>query len=179
MSRVLLAVDKNMAVWIALAAAVGIMIGAAFVAARPRMRPQALIGGLVVLGLGAVGAGAYAMKEGPHYLKEEAANRPTIELSARDLVFDKKELELPPSGAVIHFANADSQPHNVAIYPSEDQLDSPLFKGAIIPGGGSTDYEIEPIEAGEYYFHCDVHPTMSGDVVVAASEGSPEGAAHE
>ena len=174
MSRVLLAVDKNMAVWIALAAAVGIMIGAAFVAARPRMRPQALIGGLIVLGLGAVGAGAYAMREGPHYLKEEAANRPRIELSAADLAFDKASLEISPSGAVVDFDNADSQPHNLAIYPSEEELESPLFKGAIIQAGQSTEYEIEPIEPGEYYFHCDVHPTMNGDVVVEASAAGSE-----
>jgi plastocyanin len=178
MSRVLLAVDKNMAVWIALAAALGILIGAAFVAARPRMRPQALAGALVVLGLGAVAAGAYAMREGPHYLKEEAANRPRIELSAADLAFDTKELEIAPSGAVVNFDNADSQPHNLAIYPSEDQLESPLFKGAIIPAGGSTEYEIEPIEPGEYYFHCDVHPTMSGEVVVKEPDESSEATAH-
>ena len=178
MSRVLLAVDKNMAVWIALAAALGIVIGASFVAARPRMRPQALVGALVVLGLGAVGAGAYAMREGPHYLKEEAANRPRIELGAADLAFDTKSLELSPAGAVIDFNNADTQPHNLAIYRSEEELESPLFKGSIIQAGGRTEYEIEPIEPGEYYFHCDVHPTMNGEVVVEEGDASSEGAAH-
>jgi plastocyanin len=179
MSRVLLAVDKNMAVWIALAAALGILIGAAFVAARPRMRPQALTGALVVLGLGAVGAGAYAMREGPHYLKEEAANRPRIELGASNLAFDKTSLELSPAGAVIDFDNTDSQPHNLAIYPSEEELDAPLFKGAIIQAGQRTEYEIEHIEPGEYYFHCDVHPTMSGDVVVKEAGAESERTAGE
>lgn len=171
MSQVLLAVDKNTAVWIALAAAIAIVVGAAFVAARPRMSSRAIIGMLTVLGVGAVAAGAYAMREGPHYLKEAAANRPTIELAAAELVFDTQTLELPTSGAIVHFDNADSQPHNLAIYPSEEALESPLFKGAIIPAGGTTDYEIEPIEAGEYYFHCDVHPTMSGEVIVEAGAG--------
>jgi plastocyanin len=174
MSRVLLAVDKNMAVVIALAAAIAILIGAAFVAARPRMRSQTLIAGLVVLGIGAVGSGAYALREGPHYLKVEAANRPRIELSANDLVFDKKALELSPAGALIDFDNADTQPHNLAIYPSADELDAALFKGSIIPAGGKTEYEVGHIEPGEYYFHCDVHPTMSGDVVVKEPEHSAE-----
>ena len=174
MSRVLLAVDKNLAVVIALGAALAILIGAAFIAARPRISSTAVIGLLVVLGIGAVGAGAYAMREGPHYLKEEAGNRPKIELSAKDLVFDKTTLQISPSGAVIDFDNGDAQPHNLAIYPSSDELESPLFKGAIIPGGGRTEYEIGPIEPGDYYFHCDVHPTMSGDVVVKEPDEASE-----
>jgi plastocyanin len=174
MSRVLLAVDKEMAVVVALGTALAILIGAAFVAARPRMRPQALIGALVVLGLAAVGAGAVALKEGPNYLKEEAANRPKLELSAKDLSFDKKALEIAPSGAVIDFQNADTQPHNFAIYPSEDELDKALFKGSIVPAGSKAEYEVPAIDPGEYYFHCDVHPTMSGDVVVKESGESTE-----
>ena len=178
MSRVLLAVDKNMAVVIAMGAAVAILVGASFIAAQPRMRSQTVIGLLTVLALGAVGAGAYAMREGPHYLKEEAANRPKIELSAKDLAFDKKQLQISPAGALIDFQNADTQPHNLAIYPSEDELDTVLFKGAIIPAGGKTEYEVGPIEAGDYYFHCDVHPTMSGDVAVKEPDEASEATAH-
>ena len=177
MSRVLLAVDKNQAVVVALGAALAILIGATFIAARPRMRSSTLVGLLVVLGIGAVAAGAYALREGPHYLKEEAANRPKIELSASDLSFDKKELQLSPSGAVIDFQNADTQPHNLAIYPSEDELDKALFKGSIVPAGGKAEYEVPAIAAGEYYFHCDVHPTMSGDVVVKEPDATTEATA--
>ena len=177
MSRVLLAVDKNMAVVIALGAALAILIGAAFIAARPRVRSATIIGLLAVLGIGAVGAGAYALREGPHYLKEEAANRPTIELSAKDLAFDKKALQISPSGALIDFQNADTQPHNLAIYPSEDELETALFKGSIIPAGGKAEYDVGPIEPGDYYFHCDVHPTMSGDVVVKEPDESSEATA--
>jgi plastocyanin len=177
MSRVLLAVDKNMAVLVAVVSAVAILVGAAFIAARPRLRSTTVIGLLVVLMIGAVGAGAYALREGPHYLKEEAAHRPKIELSAKDLAFDKKALQISPSGALINFDNADTQPHNLSIYPSAEELDTGLFKGAIIPAGGRTEYEIGPIEPGDYYFHCDVHPTMSGDVVVKEPDESSEAAA--
>jgi plastocyanin len=174
MSRVLLAVDKNKAVVIALGTALAILIGAAFFAARPRMRPSTIAGVLVVLLIGAVGAGAYALQQGPHYLKEEAADRPKLELSAKDLAFSTKTLEFPPSGAVIDFRNADTQPHNLAIYPSEEALEDPLFKGAIVPAGGGAAYDVEPIKAGKYYFHCDVHPTMSGEVVVKAEAKEQE-----
>ncbi len=103
----------------------------------------------------------------PHYLKEEASNRPKIDVSARNLAFDTDTLELSPAGAVINFENADTQPHNIAIYPSEEQLDEPLFKGEIVSAGGSATYEVDRIEPGEYYFHCDVHPTMNGAFVSA------------
>lgn len=166
MSRVLLALDKNGAVVVALVVAVAILIGAAFIAARPRMRSSTILGLLVVLGVVAVAAGAAAMRAGPHYLKEEAANRPKLDVSAADLAFDTDRLELSPGGAIITFDNADTQPHNIAIYPSEEQLEEPLFKGEIIPGGGSVTYEVGRIEPGEYYFHCDVHPTMKGEAVV-------------
>lgn len=166
MSRVLLAMDKNGAVVVALAVAVAILVGAAFIAARPRMSSSAILGLLVVLGLFAVVAGAAAMRQGPHYLKEEAANRPKIDVSAADLAFDTDRLELSPGGAIINFKNADSQPHNIAIYPSEEQLDEPLFKGEIVSAGGSATYEVGAIEPGEHYFHCDVHPTMKGEAVV-------------
>jgi plastocyanin len=175
MSRVLLAANKDQAVVIALGTAIAIMIGASFFAARPRISPRAVAGFLVLLFVGAVAAGAVAYQKGPLYLKEEAANRPKIELSAKDLAFDKKEVEISPAGAVIDFKNADTQPHNFAMYPSETELDKALFKGAIVPASGSAEYDVGPIEIGTYYFHCDVHPTMSGDVVVkeaAAAEKS-------
>lgn len=170
MSRVLLAVDKNAAVVIALGAALAILIGAAFVAARPRMGSSAIVGLLVVTGLVAIAAGAAALREGPHYLKEEAASRPTIDVSAEDLAFDTDELEMPPAGAVIKFTNSDSQPHNIAIYESEENLEQALFKGEIVSGGGSVTYEVGRLEPGEHYFHCDVHPTMKGTVAVAEGE---------
>jgi plastocyanin len=166
MSRVLLTVEKNQAVIVALGTTIAIMVGASFIAARPRMRSATIAGLLVVLFLGAVGAGAAALRQGPHYLKEEAASRPKLEVSAKDLAFSVKTLDLAPAGAIIDFTNADTQPHNMAIYPSENELDKAVFKGAIVPAGGKAEYDVGPMDPGDYYFHCDVHPTMSGDVVV-------------
>ena len=41
-----------------------------------------------------------------------------------------------------------------------------LFRGDLITGPATVDYDLPPLPAGTYYFHCDVHPTMAGDVVV-------------
>jgi plastocyanin len=44
-----------------------------------------------------------------------------------------------------------------------------------VTGPASIDYEIPAIPAGEYYFHCDVHPNMNGTVVVEAGGGGDGG----
>ncbi len=174
MSRVLLTAGKQGAVVVALGTSLAIVIGAAFIAARPRIKSASIIGLLAILGLGSVAAGALAMQRGAFYEREAAASLPHLEVSAANLVFDTKTLELSAAGATIEFNNADTQPHNIAIYESADKLDSALFKGDIITAGASAAYEVPAIEPGAYYFQCDVHPTMKGEAVVEEGAGSPE-----
>lgn len=176
MSRVLLAAGEQGAVVIALAVALAILVGSAAIATGRRIRTSSVAGLLVVLLLVTIGAGALAMQRGPAYEREEAANRPTLEVSASDLAFDTDELELSSNGTVIDFTNSDAQPHNIAIYPTEASLNDPLFKGEIIPAGQSTKYEVPAIRPGEYYFQCDVHPTMKGTAKVG--DAGPPGPAH-
>jgi plastocyanin len=167
MSRVLLAAGEQGAVVIALGVAVAILIGSAAIAGSRRMRTPTVVGLLTVVGIVAVAAGAVAIQRGPAYQRGEAANRPSIAVSAENLAFDTDTLELSSGGTVIDFRNEDSQPHNIAVYPTEASLNEPLFKGAIVPAGGKAEYEVPDIRPGEYYFHCDVHPTMQGKAVVA------------
>jgi plastocyanin len=35
-----------------------------------------------------------------------------------------------------------------------------------VTGPDKVTYTIPPLESGTYYFHCDIHSTMSGQVVV-------------
>jgi len=88
---------------------------------------------------------------------------------AQDIAFDTSTIDLPAGEAsTIHFANDDAGvQHNIAIYPSADDLANPLFRGEVITGPDEIDYAIDPLEAGEYYFQCDIHPTMSGTVSVS------------
>lgn len=163
MSRVLLTAGKTPAVVIALAAAVGILVGATAIAHRPRLRTSSVVGLLVVAGLAVVVAGAYAAQRGPFYGSEEAE---AVEVSSANLAFDTEKIELTAGKSAIAFDNKDTVQHNIAIFPDEDSLDQPLFRGKIVDGGQKTTYELE-LEAGTYYFHCDVHPTdMTGSVEV-------------
>lgn len=89
-------------------------------------------------------------------------------ISAEALAFNTSELSLPAGvPTVIAFDNEDAgQQHNVAIYPPEGNEE--LFRGEIITGPAKVEYRVPPLDAGEYHFQCDVHPTsMTGTVTVA------------
>lgn len=179
MSRVLLASGKNAAVAIALGTALAILVGSAAIAAGKRVRTSSIVGLLVLLGLVTVAAGAVAFQRGPAYEKEEAANLPTVKISAKDLAFSTKKLGLSTAGAKIQFTNADTQPHNIAIF-ADEAMTKNVFRGEIVQGGQKATYQVGPLKAGMYHFHCDVHPQMEGEAEVGATtEGSGDAHAHE
>ncbi|MGH2709879.1 MAG: cupredoxin domain-containing protein [Actinomycetota bacterium] len=95
------------------------------------------------------------------------AEAPPVPIVAQGLAFDTAELSVPAdTPSVIAFDNRDEGiPHNVAVYVS--QGGEPLFQGEIVPGPSLIDYHVPQLEAGEYYFQCDVHPTMAGTLTVA------------
>jgi len=86
---------------------------------------------------------------------------------AQNIAFDTQTIELPPEAVVtITFDNRDAgTPHNISIY-SDESLGETLFQGEIVTGPATIPYEVGPLPAGEYYFHCDVHPNMNGAVRV-------------
>jgi plastocyanin len=93
----------------------------------------------------------------------------SVTVTASGIAFDTSTIDLPANQpSTIHFVNEDNATqHNIAIFPSADDLANPLFRGELVTGPGEIDYAVDPLEAGEYYFHCDVHPTMSGTVNVS------------
>lgn len=87
-------------------------------------------------------------------------------LSAADLAFDANVIEAPAGEAfTITFTNNDTVPHNVAIYSEKGGEE--IVKGEVIDAGATTEVQVDALDAGEYYFVCDIHPDdMSGRVVV-------------
>ena len=90
-----------------------------------------------------------------------------VTVSADNLEFDTDRITAPAGEAfTIAFTNAESAPHNIAIYSDESRSET-LFQGEVISGPNNTvTYEVDALEAGEYYFQCDVHPDMNGTFVV-------------
>jgi plastocyanin len=101
---------------------------------------------------------------------------PSLTVTAKNLSFDTDEIDLPPDTATtLTFDNQDAGvQHNIAIY-EDDSLSKALFMGDLVTGPASAEYQIPPLPAGEYYFHCDVHPTMNGTVVVGGPAGGGSG----
>lgn len=88
--------------------------------------------------------------------------------SAPGLTFDTEELTASAGQPfTVAFDNVDDAiPHNFAIYRDEDHTD--LIDGTEIEEGPVTQtHDFEALEAGTYYYRCDVHPTtMTGTLTV-------------
>ena len=67
----------------------------------------------------------------------------------------------------IHFDNEDSGvPHNVAVFQGSDATGDVIFRGEIVTGPGKVDYTFDAPPPGAYFFHCDVHPQMQGQITI-------------
>jgi plastocyanin len=88
-----------------------------------------------------------------------------VDLTAADLAFDATTIVAPAGEAfTITLVNNDSAPHNVSVYVEEGG-DS-IVQGDVINGDETVTVEVPALDAGEYYFMCDLHPEMNGTVVV-------------
>jgi plastocyanin len=95
-----------------------------------------------------------------------------VTVAAQGLRFDTGRIELPANtSSTVHFENNDPGiQHNIAIF-TDSSLGTNLFRGEVVTGPAAVDYRVPPLETGEYYFHCDIHPTMSGIVAVVEGGG--------
>ena len=183
-SRLLLAVSEKVAPLIATVVAIAILGVFALLATRPMARSAslafAIAGTLFVAGSGIGGAVAGEREfhqEGAEHAEEEGGHGSeggggggesvTVELVAASLKFDKSKIEVPAHAKVtVHLVNDDPTiPHNVSFY--EEKGGKAIVEGEIFDGGTSGDTSFESPDEGEYYFQCDVHPNMNGELVVA------------
>ena len=89
-----------------------------------------------------------------------------LTITADELAFDTACIALPADEAItLILVNDDTDPHNVAIW-TDSSKGTELFGGEIVDGGETIEYEVPAMEAGTFYFDCEVHPAMNGSVVV-------------
>ena len=99
-----------------------------------------------------------------------------LKVVAQNTAFDTKEIDLPadtPSKLTVE--NKDPFAHDLSIYQDESASGTPLFTFEPFPGPATKTFDVAAIPAGEYYFHCDIHPTMNGTVVVGGPPPPGEG----
>jgi cytochrome c oxidase subunit 2 len=86
-----------------------------------------------------------------------------LELIAKDIAFDKHELEVPadqPFTITLDNQDAPAITHDVDIRQAPG---SPTLQDQQpVPGGQSAQYTYEPLAAGTYQFFCSVHPGVPG-----------------
>ncbi|MCA1834647.1 MAG: cupredoxin domain-containing protein [Actinomycetota bacterium] len=180
-SRVLLAVNKDLSVVIAIAVATSILLGAAFAASpkRPR-RARTGLGLLVVLAVVVGTSGAIAAQHGEREVEKHAKEPAplstatptitadvTVTIVAKLTKFDKAHLDFPSAKTIdVKMTNEDATIHNWALFRDAAMSDV-VFRGDTFSGPGSTkDYIFTAPPPGTYHFHCDVHPVMEGTVTV-------------
>ena len=50
-----------------------------------------------------------------------------------------------------------------------------LFQGETFAGPDEQTYQVDPLQAGDFFFRCDVHPTQMTGTFVVAEEGGGGG----
>ena len=89
-----------------------------------------------------------------------------VEITAEGLAFDATTIEAAAGeDFTITLVNNDSAPHNISIYTEEGG--EALVTGGTAEAGQTVTIDVSALDAGEYYFQCDIHPDMNGSVVVS------------
>lgn len=121
---------------------------------------------ILILALITAFAGGGCSKKPPAKV-DCAPSGSVLALVAKDTTFDKKCLAAAAGKDFqIQFDNQDADTHNVAIYESPAKTKK-LFGGDIKRGPAKVTYDVTALDAGRYYFQCDVHPDqMTGTFIV-------------
>lgn len=99
-----------------------------------------------------------------------------IKLVAKNTSFEEKELTFPAGQtSTLAFDNEDPFDHNFSIYEDSSASGKPLFTVDPFAGPTTKTFQVPALPPGKHYFHCDIHPTMHGTVIVAPPEGGPGG----
>jgi plastocyanin len=186
-SRVLLALEAEVATVVALVSAANLLGACAFIALRPQTarRRWAELAAVVVYPV-LIGI-AVAQTGYGHVAEEAGATEGTEQASAggqaaagdntivtEDLTFDTEELEVAAGEEVSYtLENNDGVVHNFAVYEDQDASGDALYTSPDAAANSSVEFTFTaPEDPGDYSFICDYHPTtMVGTLVVAEAGG--------
>ena len=180
-SRVLLAISHNAATVVALVAAVGIVVVAAWVASRKRVTGSTLFSMVAAMTGIAMLAGGLAVVAAPLEHEGEGGGpggEVVVALAAPEGAattgFSTDAVSVPSDVPfTLAFENADpGVPHNVVIYDGPDAEAPKLFGGELVTGPATADYAVEPLAEGEFFFNCEVHPTTMTGTMTASPEAA-------
>ncbi|HEX5039730.1 MAG TPA: cupredoxin domain-containing protein [Candidatus Limnocylindria bacterium] len=89
-----------------------------------------------------------------------------VTITAENLQFDANVIQATAGeDFTITLVNNDSAPHNISLYTEEGG--ETIVTGDTADPGATVTVDVSGLDAGTYYFHCDIHPEMSGSVEVS------------
>jgi len=95
-----------------------------------------------------------------------SADPDALRISSKDLTFSTDKLVAPAGEAFqIVYDNQESAPHNVAIYADQGYSQKVLVEEPF-SGPKVVTYSVPALDAGTYYFRCDLHTNMKGTIEV-------------
>lgn len=169
LSRVLLAINKDLAAVLAIVVGVAVLAVCAWMAARPHLRPSAVVSMGALAAVFMLGAGIAGAVSGERHFEAHGEHEEVIHVVAKETAFDKKKITVKAGEKVhIEFDNHDELYHNVAVYSGEGPTSKPIFNGEGFPGEESREYEFTAPPPGKYLFVCDFHVNMTGEFVSVA-----------
>lgn len=95
-----------------------------------------------------------------------SADPDALQISSKDLKFSTDKL-VAPAGTPFQIAydNQEGAPHNVAIYKDQGFAQK-VFGEEPFSGPKSVTYSVPALDAGTYFFRCDLHTEMKGTIEV-------------
>lgn len=120
--------------------------------------------GLAALAILLVGCGGAASSpSGPAASVDPNA----LKISSKDLKFSTDTLTAPAGKPFqIVYENQEAAPHNVAIY-TDESASTKVFVEEPFSGPRTVVYNVPALEAGTYFFRCDIHTDMKGTLTVS------------
>lgn len=89
-----------------------------------------------------------------------------VEITAASLEFSAQTIEATAGeDFTITLVNEDSAPHNISVYTEEGG--EQLALGPTAEAGQTVTTDVSSLEPGTYFFVCDIHPDMNGQLVVS------------
>ncbi|MGZ8481435.1 MAG: cupredoxin domain-containing protein [Candidatus Limnocylindria bacterium] len=88
-----------------------------------------------------------------------------VTITSVDMEFDQTTVTVAAGEPfTLALVNEDAMPHNVAIYTDSSASDQ-LFAGELVTQDTIV-YDVPALEPGAYFVRCDLHPEMTGTLVV-------------